>query len=113
MRALRLIVPLAGLIGWSAAFLLLYGLHGLGCANGWDRIELGPTNVQRGVQVGTWLACLPLLACLAWRLRAMRLSSTGGPGERWLAALAETLGWVGLVATAFTLFPVLATSVCR
>ena len=108
MKALTLLLPVAGLLGWSAAFVLVYGLHGIGCANEWHLIELGPTSVQRAVQVGTWLACLPPLAALAFYLRRQRLAGASGL----LAQLAETSAWVGLAATVLSLFPVAATSVC-
>ena len=108
MRGLTLLLPIAGLLGWSAVFALVYALHGIGCANEWHLIELGPTNVQRTVQVGTWLASLPPLAALGFWLRRRRLAGAAGL----LAQLAETSAWVGLAATVLSLFPVTATSVC-
>ena len=47
-----LLWSIAGLIGWAAAFVLVYGLHGLGCAGGWDQIPAGPTNLQRAEAQG-------------------------------------------------------------
>jgi hypothetical protein len=108
MRAMTLLLPIAGLLGWGAVFALVYGLHGIGCANEWHLIEVGPTNVQRAVQVGTWLAGLPPLAALAFWLRRRRLSGASGL----LAQLSETSAWVGLAATVLSLFPVMAASVC-
>lgn len=104
----RLLLPIAGLIGWAAAFTLIYALHGLGCARAWHLIELGPTNLQRTVQVCTWLVSLVVLAMLAlWLRRRRRAGAHDAP-----AKLAEGLAWIGLAATVLSLFPVAATSVC-
>ncbi|MBA3623511.1 MAG: hypothetical protein M3496_07425 [Pseudomonadota bacterium] len=113
MKASALLWAMAGLIGWAAAFSLVYALHGIGCARGWDDIAAGPASLQRLVQVGAWLACLPPLAWLAWWLRRQRQGLADAvPSQRLLTLLAETSAWVGLAATVYSLSPVATTSVC-
>lgn len=103
---------IAGFVIWSAAFVIIYGLHGIGCAYGWDAIPIGPTNLQRFVQVAVWLAFLPPLVMLALRLRRRRLQSEPGEPKRWMALVGETTAWGALAATIITFAPTATTSVC-
>lgn len=112
MRVPLMLWSIAGLVGWSLAFAAIYGLHGIGCAYGWDAIPVGGTNLQRVVQVGAWLAFLPPLLVLALWLRRRRLGARESTSKRWLLLLGETIAWTGLAATIITFAPAATTSVC-
>ncbi len=103
---------IAGFVIWSAAFVTLYGLHGIGCAYAWHEIPVGPTNLQRAVQVTAWLAFLAPLLILALRLRGRRRRATKGSSEQWLALVGEASAWAALAATLVTFAPTATTSVC-
>lgn len=102
----------AGFVIWSAAFVIIYGLHGIGCAYGWDAVAVGATSLHRVVQVAVWLLFLPPLLILALRLRRRRLQLESGGSRRWMALLGETTAWAGLAATIITFAPTVTTSVC-
>jgi len=103
---------MAGFVIWSAAFATIYGLHGIGCAYGWDAIPVGPSNLQRAVQVVAWLSFLPPHLMLALWLRRRRLRSEPGKSRRWMALVGETTAWAGLAATIVTFAPAATASVC-
>ncbi len=94
---------IAGPTVWAAAFAVAYGLHGVGCELGWPRVMVGPVSLHRLAIAVTGLAgaliCLALLA---------RVKTALGPE----AALPRLGLWIGLVATLFTLAPVLAVTSC-
>ena len=113
MKPSTLLWPLAGLLGWSGAFVLVYSLHGIGCARGWQDVPVATTNLQYVLQVGSFLACVLALAGLAAWLHWRAAPAFSRGGNAMLASVTRITGWVGLTATAFTLFPVLVTSVCR
>ena len=113
MKPATLLWPLAGLLGWADAFVIVYGLHGIGCSSGWYDMAAGPTNLQRLVQVGSFLACVLAVGGVAAWAQWRAAPAFARSGERFVARLTRISAWVGLAATAFTLFPVLATSVCR
>ncbi|MEH3036110.1 MAG: hypothetical protein PGN23_06365 [Sphingomonas adhaesiva] len=94
----------AGPIGWAVAFCLIYGLHGVGCAHGWDRIELPGGDAQRIVLAAAWLACLAATLALALYLSRDRSTPLGR------AVLAT--GWTGFAATLVTFVPLLAVPTC-
>ena len=79
----------AGFLVWSSAFVVLYGLHALGCAWGWDARtagvgSLGSVTLLRLVLVGAWALHLALAAGLL--LAARRLArARGDAGRRRLA----------------------------
>lgn len=113
----RLLLPAAGgLLGWAAAFVLIYGLHGLGCAAGWDKVDLGSASLQRAVLVLSWTGCV--LVSALWVLRARRRRTghrhhAGADGASGLLLrLAEASAWMGLVATVVSLLPVATHSLC-
>lgn len=95
-RALEIAGLVAGFVVWSAAFVLLYSLHGLGCA---DPGFGGGTRWALVVGWGAMLAGHGLLAAWLWRrwrraeeeLRFVRLVSL----VLALAAGAATV-WIGL-----------------
>ncbi|MFV0623192.1 hypothetical protein ACBY01_04155 [Sphingomonas sp. ac-8] len=102
---MRLLIRLlAGLTLWAAAFALLYGLHGIGCAVGWDRRIVAGVSVQHGALAGAWFVSLVAAALLAWRLRRPRATVL----DRATAAL----GLVGLAATFATGLPILTAPAC-
>jgi len=112
MKVPALAWTIAGFVIWSVAFVTIYGLHGIGCAYGWDAVTVGPTNLQRLVQVFLWLAFLPPLLALALWLRRLREQFAGDASRRWLTLVGETLAWSGLAATIITFAPTATTSVC-
>lgn len=103
---------LGGFANWSVAFVTLYGLHGIGCAHGWDAVSIGPTNLQRLVQVALWLAFLSPIIVLALWQRQRRQHPENDTSRRWVALVGETLAWAGLAATLITFAPTLTASVC-
>lgn len=103
---------LGGFAVWSVAFITLYSLHGIGCAHAWDAVRIGPTSLQRLVQVTLWLAFLPPLIALALWQRKRRRQCVSDASRRWVALVGETLAWAGLAATLITFAPTLTASVC-
>lgn len=94
----------AGLIGWAAAFCLIYALHGLGCAGGWDARPFAGGSLHRWVLIAGWAVSLAATTTIA--LVLMRYRAT--PLDRAAAAL----GWVGVAATAITFVPILVIPAC-
>ena len=94
----------AGLWLWAFAFLLLYALHGIGCARGWDGVSLLGGTMFRWAMVVTWL-------CLASCSGAIFLCTKRAPNglER---KLGITSSVVGFVATLFVGSPTALTSAC-
>lgn len=103
---IALIRMIAGLLVWAAAFCLLYGLHGIGCARGWDAISAGPASLHRTVLTGAWLACLIAGGLLLIHLRRARHA----PGL--LDRTAVHVALTGLAATAVTGLPILTLPAC-
>lgn len=93
---------LAGPTLWAVVFVVVYAAHGIICADGLS--PSGTSQPARITLMGLW--CLGLLAF--WPLfRAV----PQGVGLR--AQLPRAGLWIGLVATVFTLFPVVITSSCQ
>ena len=91
----------AGPMLWAFIFSLVYGLHGWVCAG-----EAGPEGLDylsRSVLISVWL--MGLLAFIP----LLRLTRPGSDRHDRLPRLAT---WTGLVATAFTLFPVVMITSC-
>ncbi|MDQ1899523.1 hypothetical protein RAH32_03565 [Paracoccus sp. WLY502] len=95
---------LAGPMLWGGLFSAVYGLHGLGCALDWpDRATpLGP--LHPGGMILLWLVGLGLHGLL------VALNRAGGSETQRL--LVRSGNWVGAVASAVTLLPVIVTSSC-
>ena len=100
-----LIAPTA----WLAAFSAVYGLHGVACSFGWAEIGLWGFSLMRIALTAAWLASIALLALILAGLYAPRFASRSGLVRR----VSKGTGWVGLVATIWSLFPVVATSTCQ
>jgi len=115
MSAPKLLPAAGGLIGWAAAFTWVYALHGIGCASGWERVDLGPASLQRLVLVLSWAVWVMLLSLWLWRARRRRVNgnagAAAGPG-RLLLRLTELTAWVGLAATVVSLMPVVTHALC-
>ncbi|PXA97636.1 hypothetical protein DMC47_12840 [Nostoc sp. 3335mG] len=94
----------AGLTGWAVAFCLIYALHGLGCARGWDALPLGESSLQRWSLLGAWAVSLALTLVLAVRLSRARTTT--------LDRAAAALGWVGVAATLITFAPIAVVPAC-
>lgn len=101
---LRLSVPLGV---WIAAFSAVYGLEGIVCSDLWRAAGLSPGQ-GRGALVAAWIAALALQLALLAVLRRRRFASS----LPWVQRIATILGGVALVATAWSLLPVVTTSLC-
>jgi hypothetical protein len=94
----------AGLLLWAFGFALLYGLHGIGCARGWDAIPLLRGTLFGWTMVATWiLLTAGAVAILAW----VRRGSSGL--ERHVAIASALAGLAGIIVTGS---PVVLTSAC-
>lgn len=94
---------IAGPTIWAAAFSLAYGLHGLGCEFGWPAVAVGPVSLHR------LAIALPALAGALICLDLLRRVKTALGPEADLPRLGL---WIGLVATLFSLAPVLVATSC-
>ena len=94
----------AGLIGWAIAFCLIYALHGLGCARGWDAVPLAGSSAHRWVLLGGWAASIAATLFLAILLDRDRSTT--------LDRVAAALGWVGVAATLVTFAPIVVVPAC-
>jgi hypothetical protein len=99
-----LIAPLV----WLAAFSAVYGLQGLICGHGIEGTVLGIISLQRALMASAYTLSMAMLAVLLWGLTAQRFASAS-PFVRFVS---QTAGWVFLVATAWSLFPAVATTHC-
>lgn len=99
-----LVAPLV----WLAAFSGVYGLHGLGCALQWPQVEMLSLSLYRFLLLAAWLAAILAQIALLAALRSERFGSSF-PFIRWTSI---ATGWVGLVATLWTLHPVAVLSAC-
>ena len=94
----------AGLWLWAFAFLLLYVLHGIGCARGWDGVSLLGGTMFRWTMVVTWL-------CFAIGGIAIILSAKKAPKgfEQHLSITSSIVGLVGILVVGS---PTALTSAC-
>lgn len=95
---------LAGPMLWAALFSAVYALHGVGCARNWfdQATPVGPLHPTG--MIGLWLAGLALHGVL---IASNRRADTAA--QRFLI---RSGNWVGAVASAATLLPVVVTSSC-
>jgi len=94
----------AGLIGWAVAFCLIYALHGVGCAAGWEQAPVLGGDRQRVVLIATWLACVAATVSVALYLMRRRTTL--------LERAAVATGWTGVAATIVTFVPIVVVPSC-
>jgi len=97
----------APLLVWLALFSGVYGLHGIGCGLGWPAVELGATSLHRGALVAAWTGAL--LLQMAVLLALARPLASPRPFVKGLSVM---LSATALIATGWTLFPVVFASSC-
>lgn len=100
---------LIGPLAWLGAFSAVYGLHGLACGFGWAGIELVGLPLLNVTLTAAWLASIVLLGVIVAGLHSRRFGSP----SRFVRGVSRLTGWVGLVATVYSLFPVVALSSCQ
>ncbi len=108
---IALLRALSGLIIWAVAFSMIYALQGLSCSprlSTW--VAILPYQ-GREVLISVWVAFLLLLGWLSWHLLwgPARQDWSHQSLPEWLA---PSLALTGLVATAFTGFPVIFATMC-
>lgn len=101
---LRIAIPLTI---WLAAFSAIYGLGGLVCSERWAEAELG-RGAGRLALLAAWAAALAVQAGVLLALRSPRFASPSA----FVQGTAATLAAAALFATAWTLLPAAATSLC-
>ena len=101
---LGLLLMSAGFVAWFAALSLLYGIQSLGCAHGWDKIQIGPTSLLRVTLLVLWLAFFPpVIALYLWSRRRISASQNAQSRFLWTATGASTtaasvaLLWIGVL----------------
>jgi len=98
-----LIAPLV----WLAAFSAIYGLHGLICGHGIEGAALG-LPMPRLLLIMAYTVAVLLQAILLAALYHPRLASS----SNFVSFVSHATGWTGLVATGWSLLPVVMTSYC-
>ncbi len=92
---------------WLAAFSLIYGLHGLGCAGDMAKSEttIGE-NIWPVVLILAWLIAIgiQIVILIGFRQTKSHLAFTG--------QVSGILAWTALVATVWSLFPVMVMTGC-
>lgn len=99
---------LASPVVWLALFSAVYGLHGLLC-------EIEPGGLLLGM---SWrrvvlAAAFAMAVLLQLGLLAMLYSERYAAAPGFARVVSRTSGWVGLVATVWTLLPPLMVSICH
>ncbi|MFN3661868.1 hypothetical protein [Yoonia sp.] len=98
-----LIAPLV----WLAAFSAVYGLHGLICGVELSGMVFGVSLARALLVLAYGFAVLVQIA-LVWALYDRRFASP----SRFVRFVSRATGWTGLVATIWSLFPVVLTTYC-
>jgi len=98
-----LIAPLV----WLAAFSSIYGLHGIICAHDVAGGTFGGAQ-PRAILVGAYGFAILMQVALIIVLYSQRLTSRSG----FVRFVSRATGWVGLVATVWSLLPVVVTTYC-
>jgi hypothetical protein len=97
---------------WFATLSILYAVQGTGCANGWDRIEVGPASLLRLALLVLWSVSLAALAAFYARCRRARAQAAPGAGRfLWRASAALTVAAVA--ATCWVGLAIFVPSICR
>ncbi|UEM22884.1 hypothetical protein JL100_009110 [Skermanella mucosa] len=111
----KLLLLVTGFLLWSSAFVVLYGVQGLGCRLGWDDVGLGPVSLNRGALLAVWALHVGLIAAMA-AIQVRRRSADRGAADRGTAFIDRAglaLTFCALVATIWTGIPILtAGSTC-
>ncbi len=94
----------AGLWLWALGFSLLYGLHGIGCAQGWNRLPLLGGTVFGWSMISAWVLLIATAAAMIFWARRSREGL-----ERRLTLCSTLAGFVSIVVTGL---PVIATTAC-
>lgn len=95
----------AGMLWWAFGFSLLYALHGMGCARGWDQTSMAGGSLLRWILSMTWLTLLcGAVAIIRWAC------SRPATFERTLAVASAVVGFVSILVTGS---PVILTSACH
>jgi hypothetical protein len=102
-----LIRLLVGLTLWAGGFMLLYGLHGYGCAAGWNQRSAGPLTHLGLVLVGSWAGLLALAG-----LFTLALHRYPHRGNQMLSRLAFISAWSGIAGLLFMGAPVVLAARC-
>ncbi|MEZ0170356.1 hypothetical protein [Microvirga sp. TS319] len=108
-----LLLLVAGFGIWSSAFASLYAANAIGCASGWQNVDVGPISLNRLVLAVLWIghlsaSGLPLARCLkTWRSHADQ-----GHPSRFLSASALGANGCALFATLWTGLPIVSASAC-
>lgn len=98
---LRILVsPLA----WLASFSAIYGLQGLLC-------EIGPNGIF-GLSGDRVILVAAFLLAVLMQLGLLALLNSARFPPNFTRTVSRTSGWVGLMATIWTLIPILAVSTC-
>lgn len=92
---------------WLASFSAVYGLHGVLC--GHDLADVDSLPLRRAILVGAFGCVLALQTTILIGLHLRRFASP----SNFVRFVSRATGWVGLIAAAWSLMPVLATSVCH
>ena len=93
---------------WLVTFTLVYGLHGLLCGHDLTTAMIGEIPLARVLLVAAYVFSVLVQLALLAALYAPRFAS----GYSFVRFVSRATGWVGLVATLWTLFPVATTSYC-
>lgn len=101
---LRLATPLAF---WLATFSGIYGLQGLVCSPRWEAAGLDLAT-GRGLILLGWALALSIQLSLLLALRTPRFASR----SRFVQLTSLSLAATALAATAWTLLPAAAVSIC-
>lgn len=96
------------LLVWLASFSLIYGLHGLGCAYGWTDLTGLGISLFRWTLLVAWFAAILAQLLLLGAVRKQLSNQTSNFYRQVNLATA----WSGLIATAWTLFPIAVSSTC-
>lgn len=97
---------LIGPLVWLACFSAVYGLHASGCNGPYETFAGLPA--QRIILMVAFGLAIALQVAILWILHQPRY----GPPEGLLRFVTRASAWTGLVATVWTLFPVVALSTC-
>jgi hypothetical protein len=99
---------LIGPLAWLGWFSAIYGLHGIACSFEWGRVDVWGLSLLRLVLTAAWIAAILVQFVILAGLYSRRF---GSPSV-FIRRVSRITGWVGLVSTIWSLFPVVATSSC-